>query len=1254
MKKGQLRLIPLQADLCLNKQKVDIEDFKGWQDCNAPVYGDCLSPLYKLNDTHHDIFIGDDKYDFTSGTLYKNGAAVLSGAGSKKLKKTKINDNYSSIKITEDNLLSWVREVSNDTVQIKLGNAEVVAETVSNCTRIVATKMFGDSDKEIYGCVVWYLSTNGKYGYFLAWTNGGTYHTSYGENDPTPTLYEGWEVIAPLIQVAIPTDENNDVVLISLFGNSGADIPSTQVKNVVIYNDTVYDNPSFVDTTNYPTRYETITEKTGMQVMVATKVVPLVGRDYNATGDNDGAPCVRCEYMKQEITFSMTSPLSVPITVECRYYKLNSRGGYSWVGNPNKTITIPANVTTYTVSNEIFGAWATTRGNEVLDNNTLIGKLKWRNNVLYANDFTSQDTFLPVGYYYIGSKTYASLIAFRMSYTTTTGINDPTTAGTTETKTDFLFGLADHKKIDDSPISFWTRTYVQDSVSSMLRHSDTETISSMYQNYYRYYVSSVNYKANYNVYPYWNAEWGNPVWLLTDYAGIGQPGYTDYANSSATKYQELVRYYKEAYTEQALKECDCVLDDNRLYCVGDIVDNTSEPMPVKCFGLAGTYLSFTSGTKKINYRGLANFNISYQNNNDNIYPKYYVGKDISIQDKYLRILYKFKKNAETNEIIYFGVDSSSIKSSEGKNVVLYPGVRQETDSNLQGACLNAEGWRLLFNNNMLSNVACYEEENYIGTILADWLSIDTDFHTTFNATKLYYRDNTKVIWLIEKVDSGEEWQYRVIENRYIVLNTTNYFNCYDTQTGLKRHWASDYNNRVMFGYAFSQYEVNSTFTNLFKETLFRGLLITGQNANFERTKDTITSLELGAIIYERCLKDYMSFISCDTPYGAMEGIDMYRGDDDSTSAIYICSFQNGLKYIDTDLTNPYAVYPIADGGNVRYNPNLFTRFITSYNNKDMVISDGVAYKLLYFNNVVPIMSYYLLDGVESLENAFVLQSTYYGVSTTRLYQMNYNNGVGVEVVCDITNMEYLGALPTQALFWSAQNRAIYAFTGSCIMQLRQYANELTNIYNKWYNPATQELFLDTNIGLLVFSDLGTYCLKDLSNKRIKDIFFFADYFIINLFEEPTTEVPVIYSHYYSYNNKTGYESNHILFLTKYYGNAHTPITINNIYVRLYNQAEVNPAGYITFKGHTITDMGTHTDQRVVSIGGEDNPTATPPTVAGEQWDEETGTMLVKYTPQYNRGLGFALEVDTTFPIIDIKFDYVEDGGVESQISHINI
>ena len=1252
MKKGQLRLIPLQADLCLNKQKVDIEDFKGWQDCNAPVYGDCLSPLYKKNNDHHDIFIGDDTYDFTDGTLYKNGTAVLSGAGSKKLKKTKVMGEYSSLKVTEDNLLTWARETASNSVSFRLGDDDATRQTsIASATRLIAIKCFGDSDESLYGVVVWYLHTSGKYGYYVAWKKSGTFYESYGENYSgdiaNATLYDSFEVIAPLIQVAVVEGG----FIISLFGNSGANISHTEVKNIAVFSNTVYDNPTFQDTSLYPTRYETVNQ--------TSEVWCTVGTWFGGTYDAGSKWC-----MRQVWNVNWTGDCPIEQFILSALRKLPG-----FEGGDTQTYTLSA-AQKASKGFTLEVAWWGDDTNYYHLIRSKAGPLAdWV--IEHQGSGYYYDENMITQFYPVYDRTNDD-VHVQITYTTntTTYPNDPTQAGTMTNNFYFspMYNLASGSRWKQFKSCLSQATYFNSSVwTGDLSEYPASVFNYLIDNGY-YIIGKGSYTKEATPFMRGGFIYSEPLAAsLTNLNLIaGNPGDAypadsgntsskDYYNWFDTNYNQSVsRQIKVAYQEAALKECDCVLDDNRLYCVGDVVSDRGNPMPTKLFALVGQFTAFVSASKKIQYTSLASFNISYDTSDANIFPKYYAGLSASIQDKYIRILYKFKKNLETNEIIYFGVDSSSIKTSLGKNITLYPGVQKGSDTNIQGGCLNKDGWRLLFNNNMLSNVGCYEQENYIGTILADWLSIDTDFHTTFNSTKLYYRDNTNVIWCIEKVDSGEEWQYRVIENRYIVLNTTNYFNCYDTQTGLKRHWASDFNNRIMYGYGFTQYEVNATFRNLLESDLFSGFIITGQNANYERTKDTITSLELGAIYYERCLKDYISFISCDTPYGALEGIDYYRGDGDSTSALYICSYQNGLKYIDTDLTNPNVVYPIAEGGNVRYNPNLFTRFISSYNNKDMVISDGVAYKLLYFNNVVPIMAYYLLDGVESLENAFVLQSTYYGVSKTRLYQMNYNNGVGVEVVCDITNMEYLGALPTQALFWSAQNRAIYAFTGSCIMQLRQYANELENIYGKWYNPATQELFLDTNIGLLVFSDLGTYCLKGFNSKRIRDIFFFTDYFIINLVEQPTEEEPTIYSHYYSYNNKTGYESNHVVFFTKYYGNAHTPITVNNIYIRLYNQSEENPRGIIAFKGHTITDIGMQTDLKVVNIGGEDDPEADPPLVAGEQWDNETGTILIKYTPQYNRGLAFALEVDTTFPIIDIKFDYVEDGGVESQISHINI
>ena len=163
MKKGTLRLLPLQADLCLNKQKVDIEDFKGWNKCNAPVYGNCLSPLYKNNETHHDIYKGNDYYDWSNGALSKNGAVVLSGAGSKKLKKTKTNFDYRTMVVSEDDIISYAKETSGTSFAYSLHGSSEQIVTLSNCNRIVDLKAFENSENNLYGIVVMYLHTNGNY-----------------------------------------------------------------------------------------------------------------------------------------------------------------------------------------------------------------------------------------------------------------------------------------------------------------------------------------------------------------------------------------------------------------------------------------------------------------------------------------------------------------------------------------------------------------------------------------------------------------------------------------------------------------------------------------------------------------------------------------------------------------------------------------------------------------------------------------------------------------------------------------------------------------------------------------------------------------------------------------------------------------------------------------------------------------------------------------------------------------------------------
>lgn len=1244
MKHGTLRFIPLQSDLCLNKQKVDIEDFKGWQKCNAPVYGDCLSPLYKKDDTHHDIFVGNDVYDFENGVLKKNGIAVLSGTGSKKLKKTKTLIDYNAMAVSDSGALTWVKETGGNSVLYSLNGSTAAPKTLANALSIVQTKAFANDTYSIYGIIILYLHTNGKYGYYISWSDNGTTHETYGED--SPTLWQNFDVVSPLIQVGVFASGK---FMVSFFGTSGANISGTDVRNVFVDSGNVYTNPTFIDTGLGTTRYKVIDNSFGINVSI---------NSYTITG-LDAAPVQTAAWKgalyRQDIRISLNKALASNISLTFFYQDA------SGTIHNKRTITIPAGQTSFTTStNVVFAFYA-----------PLIGNTKSREWFMRddVNEYTRNT--LPSDFFlfpcYVTSNVMSS-VGYSVSYlsdaapnnvdlpqnlvTTTVTLPLKCTKGTTYYNCPGLTLNSLSKEIggnnllynnwsdDHNAKDFYSALYTQGVLSSPGQAKNCGAVFDGADAR----LTVLNKTGTFDVTGFTCNAPSMPPQIVTNSAVA-----VNVTGGYATEYA----FGKQAYSEAGLKDVDCCLDDGLFYTVGDMYNNPDEPLPTKLFALSGAFNNFNPTTKTINYNSTSVFNIVYDANPDtNVFPKYYCGKNISLTNNYYRGLYKFKAKATDEKFIDIMIDSLGI--AEGRAAAhLYPGVQDGTDINNQGGVKNTKnthGWRIVFNNNMISNVACYEDKDYIGTILADWFTLDDTFCIAYNDNVLYYRDNQSNVWKIEMLTEGQDWDYKYIEERFIVLNTTNYFNCYDTKTGLKRHWASDYNNRVMFGYAFSSYVNNDTFKTLLQAELFRGLIVTGQNANYEMTDDSISSIELGAMLYEQCLKDNYDFISCGTPYGAVEGVDLYRGDGDSTSALYINSFLNGLKYIDNDLINPYAIYPISQNGDVRYNPNLFTQFIRSYNNKDMVVSDGIAYRLVYYNNVIPIMSYFMLDGVEELIGAFVLQTSYYGVSNTRLYQMNYSNGVGVEVVADITNLEYLGALPTQALFWSAQNRAIYSFQGNCIMQLRQYANELTGIFGKWYNPATQELFLDTNIGILVFSDLGTYCLEwenETTERTIKDIFFFEDYFIINLYE--TTEEPQ--SHYYSYNNKDGYVSNGVYFLTKYYGNGLVPITVNNIYIRLYNQSVENAEGNITMKGHTITDIGTQTDTKEVVIGGVDPVTEEP---VGEEWDAETGTMLIKYTPQYNRGLGFALEVATTFPIIDIKFDYVENGSVESQIAHINI
>ena len=60
--KNNILSIPLNGELCLNKNKVDITQFTGWNRVNGPIYGGCLSPLYSMQKTFADVWDRNGNY----------------------------------------------------------------------------------------------------------------------------------------------------------------------------------------------------------------------------------------------------------------------------------------------------------------------------------------------------------------------------------------------------------------------------------------------------------------------------------------------------------------------------------------------------------------------------------------------------------------------------------------------------------------------------------------------------------------------------------------------------------------------------------------------------------------------------------------------------------------------------------------------------------------------------------------------------------------------------------------------------------------------------------------------------------------------------------------------------------------------------------------------------------------------------------------------------------------------------------------
>lgn len=570
---------------------------------------------------------------------------------------------------------------------------------------------------------------------------------------------------------------------------------------------------------------------------------------------------------------------------------------------------------------------------------------------------------------------------------------------------------------------------------------------------------------------------------------------------------------------------------------------------------------------------------------------------------------------------------------DNNKMYLFPGVDVNTNMNVSNTKSQVFGnWYALYNQNILSAIS------YQDTLLTDWDSVSDILYA--DNTSITFKDAFGNITTIYIAD--EKPSHQIVLDRYFVINTTSFFNCYDMVDKKPLHWASDWNGRAMLGHVLdNNYRSTNTFTYFLEnlETIPVSIQASAINPNYQVTKDPISGYAGPAIKSKDLVKENWNLI-LPPPDGQ---IDFFFSSNE-TVAVYDMSYESGNFFIDgrqvgTDYLNE-----------ILYNPNIFTRFIKSYTQRSMVINESqkTAYPLNLFNGTIAI-SYRLVNGIENAENIFVIQTMVYSISNGFLYEVIYDNETisNYQAILPLNGLRFLGCTPISAFFWNQRTREVFTFNGDAIMRFYANFNEVSTICDTFYFPDSQELFISTDIGLISLSDSRMYIMEDYTH--VSDMWFFNDYFVLKNEKEVTisnqgtsyTEIQ-IKDTYCSYEPKPGYEGI-LKYQTKWLGSKENfKSQFDTLYIRVFKNKANLSTDYIKVKSYTMTDIACESDANPLTH----NFTA-------DDFDNISDVAYIRLQPKYQKAIAMTFKVESTLPIVSMALGYNELDEVGA-LSRINI
>ena len=516
--------------------------------------------------------------------------------------------------------------------------------------------------------------------------------------------------------------------------------------------------------------------------------------------------------------------------------------------------------------------------------------------------------------------------------------------------------------------------------------------------------------------------------------------------------------------------------------------------------------------------------------------------------------------------------------------------------------------RLLYNDGCISGVSVISGEDTIGSMVSGYGEIYDYSPVCYASTKNIHGKSLSMVsfkttegFVVISVGLDSNTSLKVLDNRYILLGVTSYYNAYDTKKKTWKHFAPDFNNRYIFMTDYSgSYSTWETYQNNGKAAT----AVSAYGANYE-----VLNTPFPATIFApynfllpkdiTVLKGYG--LDC---YSPDTDVDIYYGlqETDGNAPEYKESCRNGSSYSNPKLAGTFYAF------NTAVVPSIFSDFIEGHTNKGIIVESGHSYFQSYANATRPI---YLIDistQLEGIEGYFIIQGQYFAIVNGVIYRFT-QTGFNDSIV-QVDNMKLLGFTPYEAIFWSETNKTIYSFTGDSLLTPFTQADSIETIYSSKYNPNTQSVYILTDDGAYIFSSEQ---LLRLDYTQYKETFI--------------TKKGVCFKNdnellFISYNKADGYEVLPIELETEFYGEGNSIKSVNDcVYIRFFSKDMAT--GKIEISSSTLTEGTYTTDTKTIAV-------------SSNMWDKVHKTLFIRYQPRYQAATGFNVKIKSPFAIATLQ------------------